>query len=350
MKHKSLVFKYSLALIFVFLAAGRTTAQNSRDATSYLLTIEKENNAITKDLWDYTTSVAHGKNAKKIEARRKDLLNTLSKATTRISIMDGPEGDNILRDSLVSFLRLCFNVLNHDYAKIVDMEDIAEQSYDEMEAYMMAQEQASDKLDAANDMVTEIYEKFAFNHKIHLTEKKDKITLNLLNAGKVFKYYNVIYLIFFKSYKQEAYLLDALDKKDLNSFEQNRSKLIQITTEDLKKLDTIKNFKGDLTIKSSCFQLLKFYNTEASKKIMILSDFELKKENFEKIKSAIENKNETARTQSDIDQYNKAVTNFQKNIDEFNKTNKELNDSRNKYLSDWNYSVNNFMDKYVPKK
>jgi hypothetical protein len=263
MRKYSLVFKNLLILIFACVSIAKITAQNTKDATNYLLTIEKENNAITKDLWDYTTSVAHGKNAKKIEVRRKDLLNTLSKATNKISNMDGPDGDNILRDSLVSFLTLCFNVLNHDYAKIVDMEEIAEQSYDEMEAYMMAQEQASDKLDAANDMVTVIYKKFADNHKIHLTDKKDKITLNLMNAGKVFKYYNVIYLIFFKSFKQEAYLLDALDKKDLNSVEQNRSKLIQISAQDLKKLDTMKGYKGDLSIKSACSQLLKFYNTEA---------------------------------------------------------------------------------------
>ncbi len=350
MKKYLLVFQYALLFIFLVLAIEELKAQNTEDAATYLSLIEKENNAITKDLWDYTTSVAHSKNAKKIETRRKDLINTLSTAIVKISKMEAFEGDNILRDSLVSFLQLCFNVLNQDYAKIVDMEEIAEQSYDEMEAYMMAQEQANDKLDAANDMVADIYKKFAETHKIHLAEKKDKITLNLLNAGKVFKYYNVIYLIFFKSFKQEAYLLDALDKNDLNSVEQNRSKLIQTSSEDLKKLDTVKSYRGDLSIKSVCVQLLKFYNNEASKKISVLTDFELKKENFEKIKSTVEGKDETSRTQSDVDQYNKAAIDFKKAIDEHNKTNKELNDSRNKYLNDWNYTVNNFMDKFIPKK
>jgi len=350
MKKNILLYLILTLFINIFLSAGKIKAQNNKNATSYLMAIEKENIAITNDLWDYTTSVAHGKNAKKVESRRKDLINTLSKAINKIGSMDAFEGDNILRDSLVSFLNLCYNVLNQDYAKIVDMEEIAEQSYDEMEAYMMAQEKANDKLDAANDMVTDIYKKFAENHKIHLLEKKDKITVNLLNAGKVFKYYNVVYLIFFKNFKQEAYLLDAFEKTDLNSVEQNRSKLIQTSSEDLKKLDTIKSYKGDLSLKSACIQLLKFYNTEASKKILVLTDFELKKENFEKIKTAIENKDESSRTQSDIDEYNKAATIFKKAIDDNNRTNKELNDLRNKYLSDWNYTVNAFMDKYIPKK
>ena len=350
MKKNILVFQILSLFIIISLSVGKIKAQNKDNATSYLLVIEKENVAITNDLWDYTASVAHGKNAKKVESRRKDLINTLSKAINKIGSMDAFEGDNVLRDSLVSFLNLCSNVLNQDYAKIVDMEEIAEQSYDEMEAYMMAQEKANDKLDAANDMVTDIYKKFADNHKIHLTEKKDKVTVNLLNASKVFKYYNVVYLIFFKNFKQEAYLLDALEKTDLNSVEQNRSKLIQTSSEDLKKLDTIKSYKGDPSLKSACTQLLKFYNTEASKKILVLTDSELKKENFEKIKTVVENKDESSRTQSDIDEYNKAATIFKKAIDDNNRTNKELNDLRNKYLSDWNYTVNAFMDKYVPKK
>jgi hypothetical protein len=350
MKKNIPVIRSMMIFIFIFSCFGKIMAQDKNDATAYLMVIEKENNAITKDLWDYTASVAHGKNAKKIESRRKDLINTLTKAIDKIGSMEAFQGDNILRDSLVSFLNLCYNVLIQDYAKIVDLEEIAEQSYDEMEAYMMAQEKANNKLDAANDMVTEIYKRFADDHKIHLLEKKDKITVNLLNAGNVFKYYNNIYLIFFKNFKQEGYVLDALEKNDLNSVEQNRSKLIQTSSEDLKKLDTTKSYKGDPSLKSACTQLLKFYNNEASKKILVLTDFELKKENFEKIKTAVENKDETSRTKSDIDEYNKAATSLKKAIDDNNRTNKELNNLRSKYLSDWNYSVNAFMDKYIAKK
>lgn len=350
MKKTSLLFCGNLILVIIFFSFNRTYAQNTKDATNYLMTIEKENNAITSDLWEYTTSVAHNKSAKKVEARRKDLLNTFTKAINKISSMDAFEGDNILRDSLVSFLQLCFDVLNQDYAKIVDLEEIAENSYDEMEAYMTAQEKANDKLDAANEKVSEIYIKFADKYKIRLTEKKDKITVNLIKAGEVLKYYNVIYLIFFKSFKQEAYLLDALEKNDLNSIEQNRVNLMQISSEDSKKLDTIKSFKGDNSIRSACVQLLKFYNIEASKKIQIFTDCELKKKNFEKVKSTVENKDETSTTKAEIDQYNNAAITYKKAINEYNKTNKELNELRNKYLSDWNYSVKNFMDKYVPKK
>ena len=350
MKNKLLVFYIFLFILIFNFSFNKTHAQNSKDATTYLLTIEKENSAITNDLWEYTSSVAHNKSAKKVESRRKDLLNTLTKAINKISSMEAFEGDNVLRDSLVSFLQLCYNVLNQDYGKIVDMEEIAEQSYDEMEAYMLAQEKANDKLDKANDQVSDIYINFANKYNIRLTEKKDKITVNLINAGQVLKYYNRIYLVFFKSFKQEAYLLNALEKNDLNSIEQNRNKLAQISSDDLKRLDSIKSFKGDNSIKSSCVQLLKFYNLEASKKIQILTNCELRKEDFEKIKSIVENKDETSRTQADIDQYNKTGIEYKKAIDDYNNTNKELNDLRNKYLSDWNYSVKLFMEKYIPKK
>ena len=51
------------------------------------------------------------------------------------------------RDSVVRYLELSYAVLNNDYAKIMDMEEISEQSYDAMEAYMLAQQIANDKME-----------------------------------------------------------------------------------------------------------------------------------------------------------------------------------------------------------
>ncbi len=67
--------------------------------------------------------------------------------------MPSYKGEKAYRDSAVSFMKLYYNVLNEDYSKIINMEDIAEQSYDDMEAYMMAKEMVDKKLEEANEMM-----------------------------------------------------------------------------------------------------------------------------------------------------------------------------------------------------
>jgi hypothetical protein len=219
-----------------------------------------------------------------------------------------------------------------------------------MEAYMLAQSKANEKLEKAGDIIDIIYKSFASSHNIKLIEDQNKVSKNLISANKVFKYYDVIYLIFFKSFKQEVYLLDALSKNDMNGIEQNRSKLLECSSEDKKKLDTIKAYQGDQSLKAACSELLVFYNMETTKKIPVIIDFQLKKDNFEKIKTAFESKDKMARTQQDVDQYNGALTELNKAGDNYNSTSKELNDTRVKLINKWNTTVSNFMDKHVPKK
>jgi hypothetical protein len=213
---------------------------------------------------------------------------------------------------------------------------------------MMAQEKANDKVDAANSMIDAVYKKFATAHNIRLVEKQDAVSKKLTNASLVFKYYNFLYLMFFKSYKQEAYVMDAIQRSDLNAAEQNRSKLKQITTEDLRKLDTVKGFKGDLTLRKACFQLIKFYNTE-SDKVTALSDFQIKKDNYDKIKAAVDAKAQSSHTQSDVDNYNKAADEYKKAVDNYNKVNNELYADRKMAIENWNATVQNFFKKFVPR-
>src|ERR1035437_4284377 len=192
-------------LLTVLLLITFNVSNFAQTAGDYLEKVSKEFKDISADMWDYTSAVAHGKSARKVENRRKDVLKSIKDAQTKIKNMGAFEGDKTLKDSVLSYLKLSYNVINYDYAKIVDMEEIAEQSYDAMEAYLLAQEKANEKLNASSDMVDGQYKAFAGLHDIKLIEGDDKIEKKLKIAGQAFKFYNVSYLIFFKSYKQEAY-------------------------------------------------------------------------------------------------------------------------------------------------
>jgi hypothetical protein len=325
------------------------TVKAQKTAVEYLESINKELSAIMTDTWDYTSAVAHGKTARKIDNKRKELIKTSTLAKNRIGRMPAFEGDAGLRDSVVAFLTINYNVLTNDYEKIVNMEEIAEQSYDMMEAYLLAQEKANERLNTAGDRMEAEQKKFAVKNNINLLESKDKVAKKLESAGDVIKYYNEIYLIFFKSFKQEVYLIDAMNRGDLNAMEQNKNALITTSTEGLEKLAAIKPFKGDANLKVACKNMLDFYKEEASTKMPDIIDFYMKKEKLDKVKAAFDAKPEKKRTQQDFDQYNASVNEMNAGSNKYNATNDYLNKTRNTLFEKWNNAAAKFMDVHVPK-
>ena len=238
--------------------------------------------------------------------------------------------------------------MKEDFDKILDMEEIAEQSYDLMEAYMLAKEKANDKLDEASDMVGQAQKAHATRYNITLVEgEDDKITQKIKTAGEALDYYNKMYLIFFKCFKQEVYVMEELQRNDVNALEQNASSLLLYADESLAKLDTTKTFKGDGNLKSAAVQLIKFYKSEAEKDFPGMVDFYIKKDNFEKVKKLVESKSKNERTQQDVDQYNNAVNEYNAAVQAFNKINESTNNQRKRYMDLWNQRVEQFFDAHA---
>ena len=326
-----------------------STARSQSPALAYMDKIDSQFKNIMYDSWDYVSAASHGKTARKIDNRRKDLLKTTANAQKVISKMEDFEGDKSYRDTVLSYLQLSYNVFNKDYAKIVDMEEIAEESYDNMEAYMLAQQLAEDKLDKANDNLNQETEKFAAAHGITLVKDDDKVSKKLQTSSKVIKYYNVIYLIFFKSNKQEMYLIDAMNKNDVNGMEQNKNALITCSTAGLKALDTIKSFSGDQSIVASTKAALNFYKMESTTKMKEVIEYFVAKENFDKIKAAFDAKAQSSRTKADVDQYNKAVADMNAAVKKYSVINDDLNKKRAAAIDNWNKTSEKFIDTHVPK-
>jgi hypothetical protein len=346
---KELLLLVKTGLVSILLGINQMVcAQKFEKAIDYMNYISTEQKKISKDMWSYTSAIAHGGKARKIDNKRKELIETVSEAKKKIQKMPDFNGDKAYRDSTVSYLTISYIVLSEDYSKIVDMEEIAEQSYDKMEAYMTAEQIANDKLDLSGDMIDNEQKNFATQNKITLTNDKDKLGKNLEKAGEVFKYYNVLYLIFFKSYKQEMYLLEALQKNDVNALEQNKNSLISFSTEGISKLLPIKSFKNDLSIKTACQKTLAFYKKEATEKVGFMRDFILKSDNFKKEQAAFEATK--SHSNQEITTFNKSVNDHNTALATFNKMNTDLSNERNLLLNGWNTSVQNFLDRQIPTK
>ena len=337
----------SLVLLLSFFCAG-LYAQTGDNPVNYMSQIEKAEEAVSHKYISYMSTVSHGKGSKSADKKRADLINSIYEAKTKVGDMPAFANDKSLRDASVDYLKLMYDVFNEDYAKIVNMEEIAEQSYDMMEAYLMAQEKAGDKLNEAARKRNEAAKTFASSHNINLITGKNEMSEKMEKIGLVSDYYHQVYLVFFKSSKQEGYLMEAVEKKDINAIEQNKNALLKYADEGLLKLDTMHAFESDKTVLTACKKALEFFKEEAGAKISVTTDFLLKNAEFEKLKKAMDAKPAKERTKQDVDTYNKAVSDINKASGSYNQTNQYLNTRRNEVYNNWNSAVQTFFDTHMP--
>ena len=243
-------------------------------------------------------------------------------------------------------MKLYYNALNEDYSKIVNMEEISEQSYDLMEAYMLAKEMVDKKMDDASAALDVATRQFAAAYNVTLIDSHDDIDDMMKQVGETYDYYNPIYLIFFKSYKQESYLIDAVEKKNINAIEQNRNTLIQYSQAGLEKLSKIAAFKGDNSIVTKCKKLLEFYLKEATGKMPAITEYLMKQEAFGKMQKEFEKKSEPGK--DEVNAYNNAVKEVNNGVKTFNNNSKSLFESRRQLLDNWNSGVDEFFDNHMP--
>lgn len=323
-------------------------AQTFASAGEYMDFIGKQNKEIIDDYLSYRSAVAHSKNARKIENKRKALLQSVKDGTKKVAAMPSYKGDKSYRDSTVAFLKMTYHILNDDYGKIVNLEEVAEQSYDAMEAYFLAQDLANEKSDQSFENLRLVQTNFAYTHGVIISEaNKDQLQRKAELNSLISNYHRTLYMLFFKSYKQESYLLEALKNKDINAIEQNNNTLIKYAEEALVKLDTMKAFRNDRSLVAACKQIQEFYKSEC-KETEALVDFFIKEENFNKIKSSMDAKKASEKTAADIDLYNKAIADLNKAITNFNNLNSRLHNGRSKSLENWNKVSKAFLDKHTP--
>jgi len=346
------MMRLSVFASFFFLLSISLSAQPTGDSPvdhmNYLNQLEEN---LSKKYLSYMSEVAHGSRARKMEKRRIELINSVNEAIQAATKLRPYKGDPSLRDAFKNYWLVLNTIFKEDYHKIVDMEEVAEQSYDEMEAYLLIQEKAGKKLHEAYRNIPAAYEAFAARHNVRLSEgQSTKLSQRLDRAGRVNGYMNKVYLLFFKSNVQEELMFKAMEKNDVNGIEQSKNSMAKFSTEGLERLDTLKPYNGDGSLIVACRKVLEFQKDEAENKVTFMTEFLIKKEDFEKVKKAFDSMPANKRTQADVDTYNKAIADYNKSVNLYNKTNESLNTNRTKVITHWETTRKKFMDVHVPYK
>src|SRR5580704_11582143 len=122
------------------------TAQNLDNPGDYMTAITKARGDMDAKYMQYMSAAAHGRRARKVEKLRQEVLDNITNSRYKTTDLPIYKGDNSLRQSSIDYIQLCYIIFSEDYKKIVDMEELAEQSVDEMQAYMLLQQKVDEKL------------------------------------------------------------------------------------------------------------------------------------------------------------------------------------------------------------
>ena len=322
----------------------------SQSAGDYMSNMSTEFTKIKNDLFDYVTQVAHGKSARKANAKRQEVISTIKTARAKVSKMKGFNNNTTYRDSVLAYLNIAYNVLTIDYSKVIDLESTSNGSYDLMVAYMDAQEEASMKLNNAGDIVTRSQARFAEENGITINHDEDPKTRIIKIGSKVFKYKNRLDLLVFKNSFEEQKMLKALSAKDLNAVEESRNNLIAYSKESLKILDTMPPYNGEGAPASACRNLLAFYQNEAATQMTTMIAFGPISDDYHKAEKAYESKPKSSITQQDVDRINASSKKYNDAINAYNSKIDALNAKRSQLTEAYNNTCAAFLDKQVPKK
>ena len=335
-------------LLLVLLISLNAFAQDFKAPVDYLNFIGKETNTISQSTWKYTKAVAHSKSARKIDATRKNLIKSIQGASKKIAaVKDGYKGDVEYKDQLISYFSLQEKYVNEDYAKIIDMQDVAEQSYDFMEAYIIARDMVNEKINTEIEKLNTNQKAFANKYGITISEDQSELGKKMAISNEVFKHQSDMYLIFFKVYITDINLMKAIEKKDVGSIQQNASSLEQYALEGIDKIKTAKPYKNDPMLVNATKKVLEFYKKEALEFAPAAVDFVMLNQKTEDAKKAMDSK--SAPSKDEVAAYNKLVADVNKALGNYNKLNTKFFNDKNTAITAWNTASDGFVTKHIPK-
>jgi hypothetical protein len=342
--------KHFLLLIIAAVTANiAALAQDpANDPGAYITVIGTAQTKMNHSYMAYISASAHSSRKRKIEKMRSEAVDDIVLCQAAIKNLDAYKGDNSLKQNSLNYVQVCYKVFNEDYAHIVNMEDIAEKSYDEMQEYLLLQEATNDTLNLAYQRMDRAVETFAKKYGVNLVTQKTELGDKMEETNRMSKYHDKIYLLFFKCSWEDDQLNQAIEQKNVTKAEQVRSALDKYAIEGLAVLDTMKVFDNDGSLANGCHQALDFFKDEAENKIPMVSDYFLKNENFEKLKTTFDSKPANQRTQQDVDAYNKAVNDLNASINTVRQVDDDLNNGRKKAYDVWNATEKNFIDQHTP--
>ena len=326
-------FNVTLLLFVSFLCFSNFVHAQKNAALEFNNLLVKEQNLVSEKNLEYVSYSVHSEDFKTVEKKRLDVVKQIDASYKVISKQDAPEEVSKMKEEVLEVLKMYKNVFTLDFVEVNKLKAKKQSSYEAMEGYFKAQDDAEKKLSKAAQRFAKAQDRFA--KKMDITLEVDKEDLkkakDIAVINEVYGYTRQIFLAQFKVSKADAEFMEGLSaQKSATYLDNKRKKLEEVSAEAIKILKGIKSFKGDSKYKDSALDLVKFYAEMAKKDYSDMVEL-----------SRMQAKNPKKLSNSEITKYNDLVNDYNDSIGSYNKKMKKL-------TSKFNDENSNLLQKYVP--
>jgi len=331
-----------------------TSAQKFKNADKYIEFVNKQQQNVTKAFLKYSKSISYvsKKNTtKKIQGNYNKLIAEINDAQKNIDSMpvfkiDSTHRDSVYRNSTSAYFKQYALLLSNTYNSVATLQATAEQSYSNMEVFLQTKAGADTKLKKLNELFYANTLKFANDNKIQDSTRKDIATKTIDEVLATEIYFKQVYLIFFKSYRQEQDIQNAIERKDVNDLKNSTKSLAKSAQNGEVSLDAMAPFNKDKSLITDCKDVLEFYKKETDEKIDPITDYFTAAQEFETVRSTFNRKQ--GHSGGEVKAYKKEVSKFNKALKKYNKTMNGVYIKRKGVLKKWDNAVHSFIDKNMP--
>jgi len=274
-------------------------AQEGSEALRYLEQINAEHNAVTGRNLEYIQYSVHVEDYAEVEKKRLEVLRQMDETIKRTAAIPAFKGNASMRDEMLATVKSYRESFNIEFNELNLLKKESKESFEAMEAYMKAQDEAEKKLGQVSTRFYAAQKAFAKDNNIRLVEAEENSEIEQIN--QVNAYHRAIFLKYFKVSKHNALFMDALAKEDAKGMERARMLLSNDADAALLVLRKMPAFRGDVAYRDATIKMIEFYD-------------QLADDGYQKI-TLIRRKKEL--TQEDVDTFNGVIEYYNSNADLF---------------------------------
>ncbi len=331
---QTLMKKIFLGIIILMIFSQRLTAQehNFDSPAAYNNFIVMLHNNVTAKNLEYISQSVHSDDIRRVEQSRKDVINEIGQAIGKLAAIGPYEGDPALRDVGLEVLKLNLETFQLDFMQINQMKESRYDSFEALEKYFKAEDQAEKKLAETANRFREAQADFAAKNKLKLASEADPENQAVIERiNKLNTYTRIVFLQYFKVSRINAKFWDAINVKEARQAEELRKEMVDASTRSVAYLEKLSGFKDDTRYRDAALDLLKYFQQLSLNELKDLTRYQYKLDHAEAVT-----------TQEEVNEYNKMTQRYNEIIQEYNGKTQAL-------INRMNAEQQGLLQRHIPK-
>lgn len=266
---------------------------NLKNAGDYNNFIMKEMSTAVQKNFEYLSFIVHSEEYERMDAKRKEVVQQVVEARTKISQMPPLDGDTRLRDEAVAVLTEYKNAFDLDYKDIITLKKKSKDSFEAMKSYFKAEDDAEEKLNKATQRLRKAQKQYASKNNMTVVDGKadDELERKMGKAKAANSYWREIFIEYFKISEAYDRMWESLSQRKPAAIDTERKKVVKVIDSVIPIVKAKPAFNGDVEFRDQTISILEYYRKVADQQ-------------FAKITELL---NKQSLTQADIDSVNSII-------------------------------------------